>query len=267
MALDQYALIPLDQLKAYLNISNTTDDTVLENCINQATNAIEAFCDRVFAVRDVVQWDFNVGCSIVLRTTPVNKFYSASTGRTPSMSISLADATSDYISGYVSVDEAQLVVRRVATPHATVTSSYLFSNDPIVSELVTDADSLDGITATLLTDFPSEQLIPVASRDILGKSVTLDAVSESLEWDFNQRTGTIMVPRGECDRIVMTRYNGGSSTIPYAVQDCCTRLAADLYVSRRYDTGLVLADNKAQPDFAKRQELMQSMLAQFKEIR
>ncbi len=54
MALDQYALVTLDEAKGFVKVplSETGDDSLLENFINECTHLIESYCNRKFKERE-----------------------------------------------------------------------------------------------------------------------------------------------------------------------------------------------------------------------
>ncbi len=267
MTIDAYALIALDATKSYLGISNTNDDTIIEDCINRASNYIEAFCDRQFAVRtDIVEWHQCTGPYIIPRQTPITRIYSLQKGEANALSVTLGTENSSYVLGMASVTELTTVLRRVDSTGTTTTSYQAWASYSLVSSVVTQMNTIDGITATTIVDGPSSSLCPTAPIDMLNKTAYLTYPDEDVKADYDPSRSRIVIRDGTQGRVLL-RYYAGYETIPYAVQDCCMQLTKDLYVSRRYDTGLVLSDTKAQPDFLRRQELMQSMLAQFKEIR
>lgn len=53
MAVADYAIVSLVELKRYMNISDTTEDTALESYIDMVSSHIETYCDRKIAVQSV----------------------------------------------------------------------------------------------------------------------------------------------------------------------------------------------------------------------
>ena len=73
MAVDQYALTTLENVKAALHITVTDDDTLLESLINRISAAVESYCRRKFKARDYTEkYDGDGTTVLYLKQYPVN---------------------------------------------------------------------------------------------------------------------------------------------------------------------------------------------------
>lgn len=66
-------LTTLTKVKAYLGISNTDDDTLLEALIDSVSEAVEHYCGRQFAQAERTEYHDGLGASsLVLRCRPIS---------------------------------------------------------------------------------------------------------------------------------------------------------------------------------------------------
>lgn len=73
MAVSEYALTTLANVKATLHITTSDDDALIENLINRISGAIEAYCKRKLKARDLTEkYDGDGTSTLYLKQYPVN---------------------------------------------------------------------------------------------------------------------------------------------------------------------------------------------------
>jgi len=81
MAVDDYALTSLANVKAALHLTTTDDDALIESLINRFSAAIETYCKRKFKARDYTEKHDGDGTSVLyLKQYPVNSVSSLKIG-------------------------------------------------------------------------------------------------------------------------------------------------------------------------------------------
>jgi hypothetical protein len=99
---DSQDLVSLDEVKAYFNITNTTDDARLQSLITFNSSVIAGLCDRVFGLEKVEEtcgnneWDILEHYAICLKRYPVTEIDSITAG---GFILSTDDYTIEYESG------------------------------------------------------------------------------------------------------------------------------------------------------------------------
>ena len=87
MAVGTHALTSLANLKAWLGISSSTYDSVLESAIDRATSIIETYTGRKLKARDIYEWHNGDGSKTVhLDQYPIERMYRVRLLRTLSIS-------------------------------------------------------------------------------------------------------------------------------------------------------------------------------------
>ena len=112
MAVDTYALTTLAKLKAWLGITISTYDTLLEASIDRASAKIESYCGREFLIRAQTEWKDTWGAErFVLKHSPVTNVRFIGTGTNSVLTVS--STTASDVAASVTVHDAHLHHRAV----------------------------------------------------------------------------------------------------------------------------------------------------------
>jgi hypothetical protein len=238
MALDQYALVSLHDLRLYLGITTTTDETLLERCIERATGVCEAYCGRKFKSRDYVEWRDTGGQSRVsLKETPVTfvKFVGVAWDETITVGGSNpADAALS-----VSVTEDAVKLYRMTSAGTETTTTLSFATYPTTSTMTTAIAATTGFTASLVKNVPTRRLRRTVGADLINETQSLDAPVDALyEYQVDDQTGILYGPTLRAYRALLVEYTAGYTTMPFDVTQACLMVASRLYKGRTRDEGI-----------------------------
>ena len=272
MAVDTYALTTLAKLQGYLGITGSTDEVVLEGCIDRASARIETFIDRKILTRSYVDWVFPERNVVRLRNWPATAVRRVAYGSTIALTVN-ATTTTD-VRATVAVTESSIVLKRWDSDGTATTSTLAFTTYPTTNGMATAISALTGWSATASDNLLSAELYPVSGADALSNAVYLDVpdIVDSPAW-VDMDTGLIrvsvdaMVDAVGGNRPVLVDYDAGYSTVPYDVEQACLEVAATMYRQRRYDTGTTLGDFRVVDDPADTQRMLEGLLSGWREVR
>ena len=253
MPVGTYALTSLSNLKEWLGITASTDDTVLEKAIDRATARIESYCGRIFKARDIAEWRDGPPISAFrLYQWPIVSIANVWTGSYAALVIGAADTTD--VRASVSVRQEggtpAVILNRTTAAGATTTTTLAFSTYPTTSDLATAIGATAGFTCTLGKDMRCVQLRPRAGGDTISnpQSVTLYAADIASEYTYDADTGILAVDRSAFEhwtdvpgrfpmsaKSVLVEYKAGYETVPDDLEQACIEVAAALYQGRRKD--------------------------------
>ena len=286
MAVGTYALTSLANLKAWMGITASTDDTVLESAIDRATARIESYVGRQILSRSYAEWRSGAGVDAIrLHQWPVSQVTGVWTGAYAALVVSSADATD--LRASISVNQETgnnaVILTRTTSAGVTTTTTLSFATYPTTAALATAIGSTAGFACTLGKNIRSVQLRPRAAGDVVLATVTLFAADTASEYTYDYDTGRLMIDQSwwaywPMDRGIMpdavksvcVEYTAGYATVPDDIEQACIEIAAMMYRDRKRDSGLQsesLGDysytraNRAEVD-----AIMSGLLADWREI-
>lgn len=247
MAVSSYALTSLASLKESLGIATTTDDTLLERCIDAATAGIESWCDRKFKARDFREFvQPNGGRTVRLEQYPVNSIDSIAYGAAISFSVESTTSATDVLAS-VGWDGSTLRLRKIASDGTSTTNSIDASSSYQTTSLLVDAINLvSGWSATLTKSVWTPSLYRFAGRGVTSAPCFFEYPQDDVgeyRVDFEMGLIHLVVDRFPVIRAddapnnrfpqgfypVFVAYNAGMSTIPDDLEDACIQIAGGLY--------------------------------------
>ena len=286
MPVGTYALTTLADLKESLGITTTTDDTLLEKCIDRATAKIESYIGRQIKEREYREWRNPMGQdSIALHQWPVSNVMNVWTGNRAAIVIG---STAGYIRASVAVnqetDTPALVAKTTTALGVDSTVTYDFATYATTDELLNSGLlTQPGYTGSLTTNIRSYQLRPRAGADAVLATVTLFAADTASDYTYDYDTGRLSIDPGwwahwplepggmpSAVKSVLVEYTAGYATVPDDLQQACIDVSKMLFLDRRRDTGMQ-SENLGDYSYsrASRSEidaLMASMLMDWREL-
>lgn len=254
MALDEYALTSLANVKSYLGISGSDDDALLTEIINRASGYIEQICDRKFAQRDFREWyDGDGSDRLQLDAWPVFKVYRVGFGVGDALTVS-GNVTGD-ISASIDVSMDNVSLNRIESNGNVTNSNLAYSSYNTTTELATQISSITGFTASVVKNVSTRWLHPVGGIDVVDTSFTMTYCSDSeSEYRVNYDTGSVYLRSSphwysgadaieaqkypSTRRSVLVEYQAGFSPIPYAVEQAAIEVAASIFSRKDVDENL-----------------------------
>ncbi len=235
MAVDTYALTALATLKTRLGITDSTDDTTLEDCIDAASAEIEAFLGRKILSRSFVEWHPHAQF-IRLRQRPITSMAGSMAGSAHVMTISPSVTTDTQASIAVMTDgTSPTIVLTRRTSDGTLSSNSLsLATSKTTDTLRTAINAVTGFSATSHRNIPTETLIPLAPQDSILAPIHLFAADTQVIGVTDADRGTICFPTG-APGMVWVKYTAGESTTPYEVEQVALELSAMLFHRRKAD--------------------------------
>ncbi len=254
MAVGTYAILTLAETKALLGIpsSDTTNDTVLEYCIDQATSLTEQVIGCVVKSRSVTEWhDANGSPLVTLRVQPVSIVTFVGFTRKTALTVT---AGADAISCTVSVtDDAMVVSGYNADTDTAFDDDYSFATYPTIQSIT--AASPTEYTMSLAENGQSFQLVPGA-YDAMSSPATIERVTaDGCRFRLDTKQGVLTVTSNESSwsdydqtttatsglggpsgpSRICVRYTAGWATVPDDIKRACFDACKCLYLNRSTD--------------------------------
>ncbi len=259
ITLSSYALTTLESVKRYLRITDTSDDTLLTELINQVSAEIERICGIQFKARDRRErLNGTYQRCLVLKQCPVIALNRLSWGCGPALTVGYSGSA---ISASVAVSDTALRIVSTSSSGTVTTNTLLFTDYPTASLLVTAINAVSGWVATLTVDVPSADLNPLGGSDAKSRSVILaypdradityhvdyqTGLIELVGWQFPLagRTsdgygGVPVFPGGH--QYILVEYRAGYETIPDDVTRICNRMVQDAFYEGMTQRSIVAA--------------------------
>jgi hypothetical protein len=261
ITLSSYALTTLESAKRYLRITDTSDDTLLTELINQVSAEIERICGIQFKARDRRErLNGTYQRCLVLKQSPVISINRLSWGYGPALTVGYSGSA---ISASVAVSDTALKIVSTASSGTVTTNTLLFTDYPTASLLVAAINAVSGWAATLTIDVPSADLNPLGGSDAKSRSVILTypdradityhvdyqaGLIELVGWQFpfplTGRTpsgygGVPVFPGGH--QYILVEYRAGYESIPDDVMRICNRMVQDAFYEGLTQRSIVAA--------------------------
>jgi hypothetical protein len=249
MAVDQYALTTLAALKAYMGISTSTDDAVLESAIDRASYAIEAYADRKFVQRRFYEWTTARGDSgLVVHNPPVGHVHYVGFGSLACMTVRSTVASD--ISATITVRETKLTLTRTDSTGNETQTDINFANHKSSNALAAQITATTGFAASASVNCSVYRINRLVGRD-LKDSVATVTFADQAQMDItgDLPRGILYFGRSGYDDdngdgwptapvSVLVDYDGGYETIPPDIVHACHLIASRIYNGRKRDTAL-----------------------------
>ena len=252
MAVGTYALTSLANLKAWLSITVSDYDAILESSIDRATSLIESYCDRKLKARTHYEWVMPQGeRTVTVDHPPIQTIDTISYGRQTAMTITGDTASTDVLTT-VGFDGAELRLRRVQSNGTAATSTISVATYPTTSQLVTQVNAVAGFSATLTENAYARSLHRFGGRGLKDAPCDLAFPRDNVsEYEVENEIGLIHITTDRFPGIrsddaaanrfpagffpVFVQYEGGYETVPDDLEQACIEIASDLYRDRLND--------------------------------
>jgi hypothetical protein len=284
MPVDPNSLCTLSALKAYLGITATTDDALLESCIDRASATVEGILDRKIVNREYWEWrDCGGTDRISVRNPPITKFECLALGSRTAIIVAATRETGD-LGASVHVTPTAVELCRFRDNGQKVQTVLAFGSHKTIALMATAINATTGYRATASFNGPTQLLHPSPGFNVFQTDAYLTAV-----WDISTyarvdyERGIVswtadswpsdkwyrQFPKGYQN--VLLHYFGGFDPIPYDITQAAIDMAASLFRERRRDAGVAsesLGDYSYSLGDAGRVETqIRSRLARYRRIR
>lgn len=238
MAISTNSLVSLATLKAFLGITSTTDDTVLEYSIDRASAMIQRYCARNFVSQRYYEWHDTYGADRVpLKHNPVENVRFVGVGGDSVLSVASTTATD--IACTISVNDTHVHLFRAASNGQETSTSITFAAHDTTVEMAAQISATTGFSASALLNVKSAYLRKVAGIDLKNQTALLEAPTEGLtDYAIDYDRGVIYGPTLHRYQGFLVDYSGGYATVPYDVEQAATSIATRLYRGRQRDPGV-----------------------------
>ena len=254
MALASNALTTVADLKTYLGITASTDDTLIETMINNVSDQIERWCDRKFVATTFKEYISARGDrTIAVDNPPIISIDVVAFGTQDAIRVS-GNVSTDLMAT-VSVEETQVRLYRVASNGTATTSNLTFADYPTTGTMTTAIAAVTGYTATKVVDAPAFMLHRSGARDVITTEFALTYPDDAeSEYRIDYERGLLHIKSDAFPRAIVgerrinrfpdsfesvfVQYSGGYSTIPNALVQAAFELSSDAYQGRDRDRNL-----------------------------
>lgn len=237
MAVAATAHTTLPEAKAFLGITGSASDAILEACIDRASAWVDRHCGRVFTAARYYEFKDGGSDRIVLKNPPVQAVYFCSVTKESVLSVSSTDGTDTLASVSVVNNQLQLT-RRTSAGVETRTALSLDTYDSI-SELAAQVSLTTGFIGSTVKNAPSRYLARVAGRDVRQGSFLLDGFTDFYEdYGVEEESGIVYGPTFKSYRSVLVDYRGGYETIPADVEQATLMIVGKFFRDRTRDASV-----------------------------
>jgi hypothetical protein len=238
MTISADALTSLATFKAFLGITATTDNTILEDSINRASAMIQRFCARNFVSQRYYEWHDTYGADrVMLRHNPVEHVRFVGVGY--DNVVSVVSTVSTDISVTIGVDTDHVHLHRINSSGVETSAETAFATYPSTNLLAAAISGVTGFSASAVLNVPTKYLRKIAGADLKQKTIYLQAPTDQLtDYMVDDANGIIYGPTLRQYRSFLVDYEGGYSTVPYDVEQAAISIATRLYRGRQRDPGV-----------------------------
>ena len=238
MAVDPLSLVTLANLKTYLGITVSTDDTILEQAIDRASKIVEGYCGRKFVEATYREFYDSFGAHrLTLKQRPISKILFVGAATQSVLSVRMTNATDIFAS--VGVDDAHLHLTRVDVNGSESTTNISLASHNTTTELATQISATTGFSASSLVNIPAYHLQRISGADLMNRTVLLEGFVEGIhDYLANLDAGILYGTWLSQYQSALVRYTAGYSTIPFDVQEATMMIASRIYNGRKRDPGL-----------------------------
>lgn len=238
MAVDTYALTSLANLKSYLGITSSSDDTILEKSIDRASDIAERYMGRKILSRAYVEWRDTYGQErIRLYQYPASIIRFVGIGYNAAITVGATNPLDPAVSVTVS-DSAVILYRQVAAGTET-TTTLTFATYPTTALIATAINATTGFSGSVVLDLPSRYIRRMSGRTLRNATVNLEAPDQAME-DYlaDLDTGVVYGRQLTGYRSVLIDYTAGYATTPDDIEQAVLMIAASLFQGRKRDPNI-----------------------------
>lgn len=248
MAVDQYAIISLADLKATLGITVSDNDTQLEQAIDAATYQVESYLRRKVVQRRVIEWTTAGGeGAVLLRWAPIGHVHYLGSGRLAALTISSTVSTD--VLATVTMRENEFCLTRVDADGNETVSHRNHNQVPTSQLLVAWINQQTGFSATLASNCLVKYMHRFAGRDLLNATATLTYPDQAqLDTRADIDRGIVYLTGGgfpddgyrwpSAKQTIVADYDAGYEEVPPDIEQATRMLAAGIYYGRARDYSL-----------------------------
>jgi len=238
-------LAVLSDVKEYMGITTTSDDTLLGMLIDQASNIIKNelgtdVCDTTYT-NETYHGDGS--SSLMLDNYPIIDVSSASATTQDVMTIKNTNSTNTHAT--VQVTSTDVIMRKTASG-VTTTNSLARSDYATITLLNVAVNALTDWTGTVPDNYltyPVAELVQQTGKNAQNNSTVQLRVPDLAENDYEiQNTNRAVLynsyywPSGHNN--IFVTYRAGWATIPDAMQSTCQQLVKLLYDQKNISVGI-----------------------------
>ena len=238
MAVDTYALTSLANLKSYLGITSSSDDTILEKSIDRASDIAERYMGRKILSRAYVEWRDTYGQErIRLFQYPASIIRFVGIGYNAAITVGATNPLDPAVSVTVS-DSAIILYRQVAAGTET-TTTLTFATYPTTALMATAINATTGFSGSVVLDLPSRYIRRMSGRTLRNATVNLEAPDQAME-DYlaDLDSGVVYGRQLTGYRSVLIDYTAGYATTPDDIEQAVLMIAASLFQGRKRDPNI-----------------------------
>ncbi len=253
MALASNALTTVADLKTYLGVTSSSDDTLIETMINNVSDQIERWCDRKLIASSFEEFiDGRHTRTLSVANPPIVSVDLIAFGSRDA--ITVGSNVSTDILATVAIEDTQARLYRVASDGTATATNLSLATYKTTATLAAAIEGTTGFTATSAHNAPSNTLHRMGGRDVLETTAYL-TVPDDAEADYrvDYERGFIHLRADSFPRVhemptfarfprqfqsVLVRYVGGYSSAPPALVQAAFELCSDAYQGRDRDRNI-----------------------------
>ncbi len=172
MALASNAIVSLADVKAYMRITTSDDDSLLESLINAASTRIESYCDRKFIAQNYRESYNAYGQrTLRLRNFPVTAIQRLATGS--KLSLSVSSSVSTDLRASVEVQDDKIALSRFDSNGNETNTEIAFSTYKTASAIATQINTITGFSASLEANCLASELYRAGSVNATSSAAQL----------------------------------------------------------------------------------------------
>ena len=253
MALADNALTTVADVKTYMGVTSSDDDTLIETLVNNVSDQIEKWCDRKIVQQTITEFlDAQATRTLSLSHSPVISVDLVAYGARNALSVSSDTATD--ILATVSVEEDQIRLVRIASDGTQTVGIFPFSSYATTSLLAAVINSSTGYNASSIYNAPAFTLHRMGGRNVMDATAYLTVTSDDeSDYRVDYDRGLVHLradafPRFAEKRFanrfpdafqsVLARYSAGYATVPNAAVQAAFELISDAYRGRDKDRSI-----------------------------
>ena len=253
MALADNALTTVADVKTYMGVTSSDDDTLIETLVNNVSDQIEKWCDRKIVQQTITEYlDAKATRTLGLSHSPVISVDLIAYGARDALSVS-SDTATDLLAT-VSVEEDQIRVVRIASDGTQSVGTFTFATFPTTALLAAAIEAATGFSASSIYNAPTYTLHRMGGRDVMDAPAYLTVTSDDeSEYRVDFDRGLVHLradafPRFAEKRFanrfpdafqsVLVRYSAGYASVPNAAVQAAFELISDAYRGRDKDRSI-----------------------------
>jgi len=250
MALADNALTTVADVKTYMGVTGSTDDTLIETLINNVSDQIERYCDRKLKESSFEEFiDGRATRTLAVANPPLVSVDLVAFGARDAITVGSTDSSD--LQASVSVSSSSVRLVRVASNGHETATTHTFASNKTTALLAAAIDGTTGFSGTSVFNAPSNIMHRMGGRDVLVNTANLSVPDDAeSEYRIDYERGFIHLradafPRShevpnlnrfpDQFQSVLVRYKGGYSEVPPALVQAAFELVSDAFRGRDRD--------------------------------